>query len=276
MSARRISSKASSAPVNRWVGRTVIAVAVALLGACGGNATGSESPTASAAPTGPVVLAVDSPAEVIVSDLVIRSEPSTDDDSIIYDNHLGTGDVVFVTTGPIAASGYDWYEVQPIQRPGAALATELPFGFVPAANAEGEPSLRPLPYECPASPPSLESIIQLSAEERLFCFGGEELTLRGESQGCAIQETVTIEPGWFESLGCLIGTSDRFMQIRLPPEASSQPPAGINEITGHFDDPRAQDCHWVYEGPEIAERPVGQLILRCRTEFVVTSVTPVP
>ncbi len=244
------------------------------------SSTPAATPQATTAATSapgpePVALEVDSLAEVIADDpLVIRSEPRVADDSEIYENQLQMGDVLFVTDGPISASGYQWYQVQPIQRPGSTFEEELPFGYVAAGSREGEPWLAALDFECPASPPSLEAIAGLEPLERLYCFGDQELTLVGESLSCGVQDPATIEPGWFENPICSFAAASLF-GIRFPPESDGAPSGGTVEVTGHFDDPRAQDCVWLNDSP-VPEPPAEAVVLRCRTEFVATSVTAAP
>lgn len=242
----------------------------------GTESAGPEPTTAAttaATPGEPVVLTVDSLAEVIVTDLVVRSEPGTGDDSIVYDNHLTEGDRLFVTMGPIEASGYDWYQVEPQQRPGSTVEDELPFGYVAAASREGEAWLRPLTLDCPSA--SLEALLDLDRHERLACFGATELTLQADSMSCGVQDpSGFIDPGWFENPICTV-ESDSSLSMRFPPEVSGGAPTGAVEITGHFDDARAQDCRWIgTEDAVFPEPPAAAVVLRCRLEFVVTSVTP--
>lgn len=195
------------------------------------------------------------------------------DDSVIHEQQLAMGDRLFVNAGPVEANGYQWYQVQPIQRPGASVEDELPFGYVAAASREGEPWLRAIAFDCPDSPPTVEDLIGLDPTERLHCFAGEELTFTTDSQGCGIQDPVTIEPGWFENPICNVGPSGSFLSVRIPPEGSQGAMSGGVTVTGHFDDPRARDCRWINDNPDIPEPPADQVILRCRMEFVATSIT---
>ena len=241
------------------------------------TATAEETTAATAAPEPepePVALEVDSLAEVIVSDLVVRSEPSVEGNSTIYENHLTDGDRLYVVAGPTAASGYNWYQVQPIQREGGTVDEELPFGWVAAASRGGEPWLQPLDFQCPGMPPSVDLIAGLAPEERLHCFRDQGIGFAAEWQGCGIQDPATLEPGWFENPACTVGPAGTFFAVRLPPGVNPPQSGGRVQVAGQFDDPRAQECRWINENPDIPEPPAEQVIFRCRTEYVATAVTP--
>ena len=227
--------------------------------------------TAAATPEA-IGLEIDSIAEVIATDpVVVRSEPRIADDSEIYENTLAEGDRLFVTDGPIFESGYEWYQVAPVQRPDSTFEEALPFGYVAAASREGEPWVRALSVTCP-DPPTLTDLIGLDPAVRLHCYGDDVLTFTGESSGCGIQDPATIEPSWFQNPICLFGPSPS-LAVRIPPEVTYPGPnSGTFEVTGHFDDPRAQECVWINDNPDIPEPPPDHVILMCRLEFVVSSI----
>ena len=240
-------------------------------------ATPAASASAAASPAGTagtdepsVTLEADTLAEVIITELVVRTKPSVADDSRILEPVLGEGQRLFVVQGPKQASGYFWYLVQPLTDPDATQT--LPFGWVSSADRNGEPWLRAAEPECPEDRPSIEAIVELAPEERLVCFGDTELTFTGRQQACGAG-TVSVEPPWFQT-GCSYGP-DRQTTLfpRLPPDVDDQPGSGPFEFTGHFDDRRAQDCRWVGAQPRQPVVP-EQVILRCRTEFVVSSMKP--
>ena len=105
------------------------------------------SPSASAPPTpspepsvsvpgDSVPFPPDTYARVVTDDLRIRSKPGVSDDSAKLEPLLQKGVWVVVLDGPVQASGYDWYLVQPtIPR---ATAAQYPFGWVAAAGKDGE------------------------------------------------------------------------------------------------------------------------------------------
>lgn len=248
-----------------------------------GGSPASASPAASpaesapASPAGtagthepPVALEADTLAEVIITELVVRTKPSVADDSQILEPVLGEGQRVFVVQGPERASGYWWYQVQPLTDPDATVA--LPFGWVSSAHRNGDPWLRAVEPDCPGDRPSIEDIVKLAPEERLVCFGHRELTFTAGWRACGTG-TVSVEPSWFQT-GCAYGPNrESTIFPRVPPDVGDQPGSGRFEFTGHFDDPRAQDCRWVGAQPRQPVVP-EQVILGCRTEFVVTSIKP--
>jgi len=127
--------------------------ALVLVGACG-SATPTPSPTASTgpAPTStatpsatPASVASPTPSAdpfvgtvaVTVSDrLRVRSQPRVSDDSIKYEPVLPLGTKLQVVGGPVEASGYTWYEVEPVS---LTLAGGAQRGWVAMADHDGTP-----------------------------------------------------------------------------------------------------------------------------------------
>ncbi|MCJ7710072.1 MAG: hypothetical protein MUQ32_04495, partial [Chloroflexi bacterium] len=101
--------------------------------------TSSASPTAAPAsppaspspsPTASFVVTV---AVTVVDSLRVRSEPRISDDSFKEEPLLPLGTPLYVLDGPVSASGYDWYEVFPLN------SQDLPQGWVASASRDGEP-----------------------------------------------------------------------------------------------------------------------------------------
>ncbi len=128
----------------------VLATIVALLAGCSGSASPAPSASAGATPSGapsppasptpapspsPVALAAGSIAVTVTDDLRVRSEPRVADDSIKYDPLLPEGTELIVLGGPVSASGYAWYHVEPVGI-GLQGATD---GWVAAADHDGTP-----------------------------------------------------------------------------------------------------------------------------------------
>ena len=101
------------------------------------------SPTASAAPMASaepnvgvpgdsVPIPPDTYARVVTDDLRVRSNPGVTDDSTTLEPLLRDGVRVVVLDGPVQASGYDWYLVQPTIT--SDTADPYPFGWVAAAG----------------------------------------------------------------------------------------------------------------------------------------------
>jgi len=111
------------------------------------SASPDPEPTATASPeptdeptgveTGEVLVAV-------TDDLVVRAAPSTASDSEIYSVRLQPGDLLRVTEGPVAGSGFTWYR-------GAVLDSSAPDGvregWVAAADQAGTAWLAAVPGE---------------------------------------------------------------------------------------------------------------------------------
>jgi hypothetical protein len=249
----------------------------------------SVAPPASSKPT-PATdpeLQPDAVAQVVTTDLVVRSAPGVSGDSEIYPTLLNEPTLLYVVDGPVGADGYDWYLVQPFEPELGDVRTDWPFGWVAAGDRTGaEEWIAPASLECPG--PTVDDIRWMAPEARLACFGDEELTLEGRFGGCFVGLT----PVWLQVQGCALlsldpiaaGTPDpghlrmRFVDtIEIPHDQ----PDAIITVRGHFDDPRATSCRWgddaFFEesggvGPTTPPKP-EEVILWCRTEFVATDIT---
>src|SRR5688572_207954 len=82
----------------------------------------------------------DTVAIAVEPDLRVRSLPGVSDGSAMLSPLLRKGDALYVIVGPVAASGYDWYE---IHAPRADLT-----GWVAAAAKTGEDWIRPVSLDC--------------------------------------------------------------------------------------------------------------------------------
>lgn len=121
-----------------------------------------------------------------------------------------------------------------------------------------------------------------------FCFGDRELVLRGyvgDCGGCGGETPYVGTPAWLlEPLGYaqfwLLGTppsqEGRGLSISVqidPRHPVSVPDVGAHvRITGHFDDPAAQQCRLVPTIAGAALPPAGATIATCRHQFVVTAI----
>ena len=144
-------------------------------------ATPEASPTDSPSPTptaGQLSIARDGFAEVVTTDLVVRSAPGTGQDSDI----LGTlaNLPVTVLQGPSQADGYEWWLVRPIYSDGFEPP---PSGWV-AAGGQGEVWLAPISLPCEDAPTS-EALWGMPSAMWVGCYTGVELTLQGTLSGCA-------------------------------------------------------------------------------------------
>ena len=160
-------------------------------------------PTATAAPIEPS--AAPSPsllsyARVVADDLRVHEEP--DNQSSVRQPSLPNGLLVVVVDGPVKASGYDWFQVQPPFLEEAARF--YPFGWVAGASKGGAPWLEPATVECPPLPSTLHEVASLNYEDEMIyeltCFGDEEVTFRARlatsSAICGLELPYGLEPAW--------------------------------------------------------------------------------
>jgi hypothetical protein len=185
--------------------------------------------------------------------------------SIKLEPLLRTKTVLFVVDGPVAAGGYDWYEVMPFD--GIA-----PTGWVAAAAKDGTPWLAPASLACPESPLDAQAILDLSSLGGLVCYGDREIQLVGDIT-CenADVDRVFGGPEWLGSghycqldLG---GETREFFDGGI--EGLGLPTRGRALVTGHFDDPEALTCAWAVEPP--APDP-AMVVVSCRAMFVATDL----
>jgi len=238
--------------------------------------------------------APDEVSEVVTTDLVIRSAPGTGEDSEIYPGALDAPTFLFVVDGPVAASGYDWYLVHPftLSKP---TAQDPPWrlGWVATKGRDGELWIAPANPGCPAA--NFQSVADLSSVGRLACYGSAPITIEADLVGPDYIVPGVTSPGWLRDTGYFLvplGTFDpnEFRQPLLFVHIRNDEPGhgGILDlpegtsvrVEGHFDDPVAQTCvRGLYPGEDPASTPEPlnpeSVVLGCRTEFVVTDVTPI-
>jgi len=259
------------------------------------------SPSEAATPTEPVVDSVPIPpdtyARIVTDDLRIRSKPGVSEDSTKLEPLLQEGVQVVVLDGPVQASGYDWYLVQPtIPR---ATAVQYPFGWVAAAGKDGEPWIQSRTPGCPPLPKSGEQLDELNQGRFMFpeitCFGGKSIRFQARlgvpEARCGVEPDWGIDPSWFDRCG---SDESYLVPLEAPADYAGVPPIwapGVDtdlgavpnaqladmplvEVTGMFDHPAAQTCRNKSNNDETSmpEPDPALTILRCRLKFVVTSI----
>ena len=219
----------------------------------------------------------DSVAQVVTTDLVVRSEPGVSEASEIYPTRLNEPMLLYVVDGPVRASGFDWYLVQPFYDEGCVDICLAPvtFGWVARAGKDGEVWVAPASMACPSA--SVARIEWLPLPSRLACFAGETLQLRGRVSYCFNE----LMGGILFEAGCTLHTADwEPIDALGPPGLTLRFDGSVTvltrdgsvttlpnlegaliEVIGMFDDPRAVDC-----GPD------QQMVLQCRSEFVVSQI----
>jgi hypothetical protein len=249
--------------------------------------TAEPSPTYE--PTASPALAADDVAQVVTTDLVMRSAPGGGEDSFVYPGALDAPTLLFVIDGPVTASNYDWYLVYPFVLASSERHEEWRLGWVAAGSRDGEAWIAPAALSCPL--PDFEALEGLSFMARLACFGDSPLAVEGSFESCGSFTPGIVTPGWLGAAACSlrpVGTAPdapyagpRFV-FHVPDDQplailGSAPGTKIR-IDGHFDDPAAQACHaGPRPGPEPTPGPPGDeilaaqgVVLGCRTSFVVT------
>jgi hypothetical protein len=221
-------------------------------------------------------------ARVVTDDLRVRSKPGVSGESMKLDPLLQRGVLLVVLDGPVQASGYDWYQVQPTISLDDAI--EYPAGWVAAAAKDGEAWIEPDAIACPPKPTDVLDLGELQANEmywEITCLSGVEFTfparLVSPSEWCGLGEWATVDPAWMGECSTpsnyLVAPDDVDGERPLHPRWSPDVDLGIApaveappdewpfvEVTGMFDHPAAATC-----------KP-AELIVECRRQFVVTSM----
>jgi hypothetical protein len=233
-----------------------------------------QTPSFTAHPVG--ALAPDRLAEVVTDDLVVRSLPEISARSTIAPTRLSTGKLLLVLDGPVAADGYEWYQVAPFDEFLSDVASEAPsLGWV-AAGRTGEVWIAPWTEDCPG--PTLDEIWSRSPFLRLACFRDDAIVLEGILGDCDDVVPGIVEPRWLANHGCRLlrfGGPDELSRDLIVRQESGNLDSldkGVAlRVIGHFDDPAAQTC---VESTLPGEEPTAPqlLVLRCRAEFVATDV----
>lgn len=275
-------------------------------------ATATPAPTASPSPKPGRFVAHDI-AQVVTTDLVVRSEPGLGAESEMHPFRLAAPTLLYVLGGPEFVDGYEWYWVVPEDL--SYLPTPYVVGWVAAGSKEGEPWIGPANPRCPetsstdempGSYVSLGALAELSGLGRLACFGGVgDVRLEGYVSGCGpLDDGGAASAVWsnrcvLDRFDCCPGVTPYAGGIRfvfdgdvvgIPPHTEGIP--GI--IVGHFDDRAAADCPDVsgtlnsedarlypyQESLDPSERrgtaegvPPGWGRFLCRTEFVATTAS---
>lgn len=253
--------------------------------------SGSPEPATSQAPTG-LSLGPNVIAEVVTTDLVMRTGPGVSSESTIYPGRLGPGDRLFLVDGPVSADGFDWYlgspyEAQVNEKADATSQVWVRFGWVAAADKTGEAWILPIDVECPADV-TVATLADLPLELRLACFGRGPISLDGNVTCADFGAPIpTPGPAWLTWDACFIVPRDAGPYNQLggpqPVIAIHYPPgtdrlSGALRLTGHFDDPRSSEC--VFYVPTAEGDVHSQDLyhreqqLRCRASFVVDRVGP--
>lgn len=256
-------------------------------------ATVSASPESATSqePTG-LSLGPDVIAEVVTTDLVMRTGPGVSPESMIYPGRLGPGDRLYLVDGPVSADGFDWYlgspyEAQVNEEADGTSQLWVRFGWVAAADKTGDAWIVPIEADCPPDA-TIDTLADLPLELQLACFGEGPISLDGTVSCANLGPPIpTPEPAWLTWDACFVvppdappynpmGGPQRVVGIHYPPEAERL--TGALRITGHFDDPRSAECKFFVPTPEgdVYSQDLyhREQQLRCRASFVVDRIGP--
>jgi hypothetical protein len=262
---------------------------------------GSARPgTAPSAPVGPAPsdalahLPKDAIADVISTNLRLRSEPRIATDSIKLEPFLDVGDRLLIISGPVTASDHDWYQVA-AWRPSDPSAS-WPIGWVATADVNGDHWIAPGALSCPETPTTAD-LAALRSPEIVACYGNRTISLRAVVAGgdpvdpCPSNQTTICltGPTWLAGSGGRVAAADALaaratdpplLALALDPagqvSAADLPPGRMIRLEGAFDHPAASSCSIAGAPTSVSVVTVTDAILRCRSRFVVTRAVPEP
>ena len=251
----------------------------------------TPTPEPSEPPVDSVPIPSDAYARVVTDDLRVRSKPGVSGDSTKLEPLLQRDTLVLVVDGPVQASGYDWYQVQPLARSDLDEPV-APFGWVAAAGKDGEPWIEPDAVECPPVPTDLDGLANLSEISENYygitCFSGDEISFTARlvtpDSWCGLGAETNWDPVWMGTCSAppnyLVRLDDDDggsafwpawspdVDLGIAPPMESPPDMWPQvRVTGMFDHPAAQSCR---SRPDSKVDP--EVILNCRRLFVVTSM----
>jgi hypothetical protein len=239
------------------------------------------APTPTATPA-PIVVAKGSLARVLVDKVVTFQKPLTQADHEPNPDLLNTGDLLFVFAGPVTSAGRQWYET-----------VETPYGdqyvWVATTAADGTAQLGSGTSMCPVVPVTFAQFSTIPGLVALACFGDRQLTfparLAAHKVVCGVQPGWTTYPAWLgpcephDYVEPPTGNAPSFDFVYPPSLDTGKLHYGINvsrwlkvRITGQYDYPAARTCHSVKY--DTAPPPPAEVILACRSIFVITRVEP--
>ena len=260
----------------------------------------SQTPVPSASPAAGGAIAI---GDWVVTDadrVNLRVRAGSEADS---HGRLPLGSAGIIAGGPEQRDGFAWYAIATPGEPWeTACATdpdstllECPawFGWVAAGDLDGTPWLRRTEPPCPAAPTTANEFASAQPGLLYACFRDGTLTLRAHvgppTPECIVPYSVT--PEWLHLCNRVpLQTSaagdpnESWLMAALHPSLgecefggrtpSSCPFAALIgqdvELTGHFDDPAADDC----VGHGVPNLDPVRIVHDCRMTWVITALRP--
>jgi hypothetical protein len=260
--------------------RTWLTSLALIVAACASPAP-TPSPTASPAPA--PVLQVGGLAR-IAADVQPELGPEDPPDTAIPPLPLRQGDLVYLIDGPRQDGDRSLWQVVDNRTWVGAL------GWVPAADANGQPLLDPDSLECPDISTVIDVAVVSSIQRigRLACFGNQEFAMVGavncSSAAIDFPYGTSAPWGWRDFI-CLVGgiDGDGFQVAGdvLYDLALAEPNRllrGTYVLTAHVDDPASADCQWIpgtYGYTPLDQPYTASAVMSCRTSVIVTAAVPV-
>ncbi len=271
----------------------------------GGGSSPSADPTVEPSASAPsaseepeVSITTDSIALTAADGLRLRAEPGQSGEQV---GTLPAGVRLFVISGPEQTDddpSLAWWEVSAFEC-GTACG-DRSFGWV-SSGPDGA-WLEPAQPNCPSSFPP-ETLFEVAPTELLACFGNEPIELEGilDYWCCEPATFGQTDPAWLAAWapGRLRVSAEAdsaawgpIQHVNPASDVELGERGSVVHLTGHFDDPVAQECVTTIApedlelNPQLAWVTTPSLaVFGCRTSFVVDTVelldtvllpTPVP
>jgi hypothetical protein len=216
----------------------------------------------------------------------MRSLPTIGPESERFEPLLNTGEHVYVIDGPVAADGYQWYQVLSL----AGRESPLRSGWLAVGSREGERWVRDVPLACRAPGELFEdfaALANLGSPGALACFRDEELRFLAQVTSCVCTASgPAVTPRWLASIDRTtyrltapdwLTAARREIQPAWDPAEFSTPglsepslPNGVYQVTGHYDHAAAATCR---VDPDVGGDRLAQ-IGACRMTLVITAIEP--
>lgn len=268
----------------------------------GASIPATPLPSSSAVASGTPALgfAADSLVTLTADALTLRAEPGIGAAVLA---RLPAGQTAFVLAGPQITDGLPWYHLSGLglpygsgctePAPGETLTCPAWIGWVAAADEAGAAWMEPAPAPaCPEGPPTIVSVTEMAYTMRLICYDAQDMTFRGfwpalpEDAGLGGSCPASGAPiGWLvcQSINSAMLAADetegaggggRLALNLVPGSGLAMPSRGQwVEVTGHFDDPAAQECA---SAADLMAQDPSELVFTCRLQFVLSAVTAAP
>jgi hypothetical protein len=239
----------------------------------------SEEPTPSASPspTPRPALANRSIAEVETDGLELRTQPAGGD----VVGTFGAGGRVFIIGTP-QDNAERWYRVAVVAGPYSECGTgfcPMDIGYVADGTSDADAALAPAALDCPSSPMDAATLNALLPLERLSCYGGNPIEVSGTLNFCYCDGPigVTYSPSWLAApVTDFLFDGTQTLWLRFEDGIDEWPEeleAGdVVEATLAMEHDAAPECFASSQNPGGAP-PTAELVLYCRTQLVVESLT---